>query len=182
MYHVTFKKDTPNEDGKYEVKEWCFCQMSHHIMSPSQITKFISSNKKYCQNRVLDLVNMGSGWVQKEILVVDLEIGRCLPLNGSSPLLGIDSLCQLKRSHHFFDNDCFLRCIAYHFIRSENLKEQHKFISEHVFWTLPLLFQVHQVPSFEKQNHHLNLHINILYTDGKEIFPLHMSSSRGDEV
>ena len=116
---------------------------------------------------------LGSGWTLEYVEQVNLELGRCKPLAGSSctavDLSMIHGGEHLKQFVKPSERRCFLYAVASHFATNE--EETLKFVRER-FNVKGLSFPVtiKNIDAFQKSNPAIR--INVLYGDGKNLFAL----------
>lgn len=182
VFHTVFVKDVPNSEGDFPRLEYCIRQKNVQLTEASEIGGFISSAVQNCMNRVEDFVQNGSGWALEEFTAIDLESGRCKALNGLCKAVAVSSLSYASSTSHNDDGDCFLKAISMAFTEVEDEKINDEFIEQHISWKRPMPFMVSQIPEFERLNPQLNIRVNILYSDGIEIFPLKLSKSKTGDV
>jgi hypothetical protein len=178
--HIKFRKETPNEDGEYDTIERCFRRSLVEVLVPDDATQLVVNAQLYMEERIADFVDCGSGWVMDDILAIDIHSTRCPPLNGGCEQLSVSSIKDLKKlqEHPLRSNEsCFVRCVALYFTGKESAIDD--FISNHIDWTGPQPFPPKSATQFEAKNEHLNLRVNILYSDGKHVYPLIKSTGRG---
>jgi uncharacterized C2H2 Zn-finger protein len=151
-----------------------------HLCNLEEIEMFMLEARNNAQRRIEDFTEMGSGWVLDQILSTDIEIGSCPPLNGACNLLSISQLNALQKIKRIRKTkDCFFEAVAFHFRKTDNYYQLHKFIDNHINKTIPSPVKVSDIKRFEKDNSHLDIKINILYSDDEEIYPLLMSKNVG---
>ena len=183
VFHVVFEKLAPSDDSPDDTLEHCIKPKSFEITRKEDIRDSLDSALKIIENRILSYLESGSGWTVKDITAIDLQVGKCPPLNGTCSTLAINSLQQLGKLKCSRTDplDCFAKCVAWSFIPNASPSELNSFISANIRGTNgPML--VSEIRSFEKQNSHLNLKINVLYSDRTSVFPLWKSSSKGTHV
>lgn len=151
-----------------------------HLCNVAEVDVFIRDARNVAQQRIDDFVENGSGWVLDEILSADIEIGSCAALNGSCNLLTIHNVKSLQRIKPFTKRQqCFFEAIAYHFVKKENYYALSKFIGKKIIQEIDTPVKVSDVTKFERDNHHLDIKINILYAEDTEIYPL-LVSKKGE--
>ena len=128
--NVAFVKLSAEENiqDEYEI---VFRTPTETIRSVDDIREFREDGEKYIQNRIEDFIAHGSGWVLDEVLYSDLELGTCNPLSGSCNKLSITFIKDLKRikpRKGGGKKDCFFQAIAYHFLKTTEVKKLKRFI------------------------------------------------------
>lgn len=157
-------------ETRYEV---CLRAPSSIVTPSTNVIQFVRNAVQHVQNRIDDFVENGSGWRLNQILCVDVEIGNCAPLNGACDLVSIKYLKSLQSTRVVEDlQQCFLHACAYYFIRQQNPIKLNKFIAEHFVTNIKSPVKVKDIPKFERDNVHLKIKINVIYQEGKSIFPL----------
>ena len=181
VFHVVFVKDTPNLDGEYTEMEYCIRAKNHQLSLDSELDSFILQSVRNCDARVNDFIQNGSGWILREFTALDMDLTKCAPLNGSCSAVAVTTMGSFSGVHDVKQN-CFLKAIAYHFTQTSDDTLITKFIDEHLSWSKPMPFEVRQIEEFERKNSHLDIRINVLASDGDEIFPLSRSNLLSGDI
>ena len=164
------------EEDIYEV---CMRTPSVGITRTSDIWQVLHNGRNYIQNRIDDFIENGSGWRVEQVVCCDVEIGNCSSLSGNCNLISIEyqkSLEKIKQGKN--DNKCFLRAIAFHFLKTEDEKKLEKFIKKFFIVNIPIPVEVRHIKKFEKDNFHLDLKIQVIFEEGGKIFPLLFSNAK----
>lgn len=142
-------------------------------------------------NQTLDaFVHNGSGWVQTDVLTMDLQVMECMSLVGSCSShhvtyerrIGI-MIKHAEDDPHLHNGDrCFFRAVSKallyqlgeHFPSEQRIEE---FAHAEICENIPAPVDVKDIGKFEAGNPHLDLAINVLYQDesGSEVFPARAS-------
>lgn len=143
-----------------------------------------------------DFTHNGSGWVMAECESVDLEVGECLALSGSSS--GCHTLHLIKgrrgrgkkihdivtvqgESSDAEDHRCFYRALAASQLYQEGgevptLAEIERYLAAHVHEVVPGPVEVQHIETIERANSHLDISVNVVCrTEDDDIFPVHSS-------
>jgi len=156
----------------------CLRTTTSHLCNIEEINIFLLDARNNAQQRIDDFVENGSGWTLDQIIATDVEIGSCRALNGSCNLLAINHLNTLKKIPVIEDKQqCFLEAIAYHFKQTSNKKNLQRFIDRHINTTIELPVKVLDIQKFEKDNSHLNIKINVMFSLDDKIYPLYVSKN-----
>ena len=130
------------------------------------------------QRRVEDFQANGSAYFLAGVEYVGLEFSECRALAGSCGNLAVTYQKDLFRKQiEIGDGTCFYRAVAAHFVGCEDKKKLEKFLVENVNM-IPVDksgFEVKDIEKFEKMNEHLDLKINLLYQENKNIFPIRIA-------
>jgi hypothetical protein len=131
-----------------------------------------------------DFLRKGSGWRLTAVYKTEIEIAKCRPLSGACGQLSVSTLKDAGSIKHDYlnDNQCFFRAVARHFVKKDCLKQIDEFISVHMNThgtVLPMA--VNRIAKFEAANEHLKLKINVLFEEGEDIYPIHVSEKIGCE-
>lgn len=178
ILHILFEKESPTT-GELEKLEHCIRPPNRELSSVDNISPFIRAVKLSIENRVLCYTEAGSGWTVQEIMAVDIDLGRCASLNGACGQLSISKLYDVRflRPHDWMgDSGCFLKSVALFFVGQEKTSLLESFIKANINWPHQGPVKASDISKFEEANAKLDLKINLLYTDGKEVYPLHRSS------
>ena len=179
--HIEFIKE---EDDEIINNEVCIRMDASVLFNINRIPKFINNSKKYCDTRVDDFVNNGSGWRLNEILCTDVEINQCNSLSGSCSLIEWNSkdLSRLKKRDKQFkpENNCFFEAVAFHFVKKKNKTAIRKFIDKLTI-RIESPVRVCDIKKFERDNSQLNIAINVLHEDDGEIYPCYISKNYSDK-
>ena len=144
--------------------------------------------------KVESFIQNGSNWVFNRPIAIDLEIcGLNSLLMGSNKFCSSD-LKLLPNNKHLVNvpskNDqCLLYCIAealYGKSIDDKNKKSHKTYKKYIknFNVEGIKFptSIKDVKKFVKQNNHLNIKINILFSVDKKIFPIESSIGSGNNI
>lgn len=166
----------------------CFRCNTEQIYHNSNIPRFLRHARLQAQRRIDDFLGNGSGWILDEILATDIEIGTCAPLNGSCGNVTLKLLADLKKIKNTKKGkDCFFHAVAFHFVKSENLKKLNAFIEQNMVITIESPVKISKIGKFEKDNKELKVKINVLFAEpnkfGKNvIYPIYASASSGNDT
>ena len=154
-----------------------------------EIDQFRRESAEYINSRIDDFINNGSNWQLDEIIYSDLELGSCNSLNGSCGAdVAITYQSELRKlgitSQYSTDALCFLRSVAYHFIKTKNPKQLNRFIKKHLnTGNLNFPLAIEDIPKFEQMNQHLKIKINILSTeDNLQFYPIYCGKSNAKNI
>lgn len=162
-------------ESRYEI---CLRAPSVTLTLTTNVANVVHNAARSIQNRIDDFVENGSGWRLNQILYVDVELQNCSPLNGSCNLISVKYLKSLKSIKVCKDlQECFLHACAYHFVKKADPLKLNKFIKKYFICNITSPVNVKDIPKFEKSNAHLKLKINVIFQDGKKIFPLLFSKN-----
>lgn len=178
---VEFVKTTSLEGELERTYDIRFRSPTTSIQNQQDISDFMDSSTKFIQNRIDDFIAHGSGWVLDEVLYSDLELGSCAPLKGGCNAVSIKFLKNLKLIHpNSTAQDCFFQAIAYHFVKSDKPKKLRRFIRRKIITEIKTPVHVSDIRKFEKDNQHLRLKINVLYSEdgGKTVVPIYTSKNK----
>ena len=142
------------------------------------------------QSNIEDLKAQGSNWIFRRFTAVNLEIGRCTNLAGSSVdrQRVHDAVLGLPNSKYLVDyfnpncseeyNRCFFYATAAAFADEQNSVESivdEKFNLKNIKTPVTL----RGVSKFEKQNKHLNLAINVIMRESdKLVYPIYVTKNK----
>lgn len=155
------------------------------LVNNRDISIFISQSNQYIDERINNFISEGSNWRLEEILYTDLELAGCEPLNGGCGQLSITYFSKIKKIRKppkVDEENCFFECVAYHFKKSTNKSVLRRFMKRKMVCKIPVPVDIKDIAKFEKQNQHLKLKINVLYTEGKRIAPLYVSHEVGKKI
>lgn len=179
IWHAEFLKPLEEFGGSFQRYVVCLRGKTQQINNKKDIQRCIFASRMAAETRIDDFVEQGSGWVLDELLHVDIEVGNCPPLNGCCNLLSIRYLKTLQKvKPSRGGNTCFVDAVAFHFVKSENKTRLKKFIDKSLNLPVSSPVKVSQIPKFERDNAHLDLGINVIYAEGKHIYPLTVSKKR----
>ena len=183
VIHVLFEKASSAGEPP-ETLEHCIRPKAFEIAEKTSIKSELENAVKMIEKRILDFLGCGSGWSVKDIEAIDLQIGKCPALNGACSTLTVSSLKDLTKMRSSPDDkkDCFARCVALHFVKDQCPKKLNCFMRQSLKWTPGQAVSVGSIPSFEVENPDLDLHINVIYSDGKAVYPVHKSTSKGRNI
>ncbi|HEY6435193.1 MAG TPA: hypothetical protein VIY47_01270, partial [Ignavibacteriaceae bacterium] len=117
-----------------------------------------------------------------EIIMTDIELGACNPLNGSCSFPSIKylkSLDNIRMREEIRGEECFFEAVACHFVRSKEKKILKRFIKRHMNCSIQTPVAPKHIGKFEEDNQHLDMRINILYAEDGDIFPHTVSKQKG---
>jgi hypothetical protein len=177
---VEFVKMSAVEDEVERTYDIRFRTPTITIRNQNDILDFVRTSKKFIQNRIDDFLNNGSGWVLDEVLYSDLELGSCKPIKGGCNSIAIKFVKNLKHVKPVSSaQDCFFQAVAYHFVKNSQPKKLRRFIKRKMVAKIKTPVCVSDIPKFEKDNEHLHLKINVLYSEnqGETIHPIYTSKS-----
>ncbi len=164
------------QDMSETVYEVCLRAPSATVTQATNLHHMIQNSGLHIQNRIDDWVENGSGWRLNAILCVDVEIGNCSPLNGSCNLISIKFLKSLSKTSRSKEmQQCFLQACAFHF--TKKCKGIDLFIKKYFITKIKTPVRVNDIPKFERDNKHLNLKINVIYLEGKNLYPILFSKN-----
>ena len=131
--------------------------------------RFVKESLSQIQNRMDDFAENGSDWIVETVLHSEIEIGTCRRMDGKCGAGNIvmksaygTQLSRLK-SNSNKTKDCFLKAIAYHFIRSEKETKLKEFIKKHISLNkIEIPMEVKNIAKFERINEQLDCRINII--------------------
>ena len=129
-----------------------------------------------------EFLHNGSGWILDDVLVCDVQISQCRPLNGSCEyhsvtyVKGEGIVPDLGRINARTDgNKCFYYAVASHFV-GEDREKITQFASDHIKQTIPSPVAVKDITKFEKDNEHLDVAVNVVMLDEDDkVFPVRAS-------
>ena len=170
---VNFKKITDDE-------------MSINFTARSTSVKLIKFDSKEdyilksfaeIQNRLDEFQQNGSDWVVDNLVLINIEFGKCQELSGScNAPVGLKWKKQLSKLNIVDDgsNDCFLKAIAFHFIRTENRKKIYNFIETYInYEEQDLPMKVSNIKKFQANNDNLDCNINLVgLSEDNSIYPI----------
>ena len=186
-----------SEDGQTveESAVFPFRSLYQRVSSQKQAIKSLYENCAFIEDSVVEFLHRGSGWIINDIMTMELEFARCYVLAGGGcgphflrrqltdggrkkyvldKWKGFEWLTSRGRKHKSTGggNDCFYTAVASHF-------KPHKDVSFLRSWIRRRMVKVSDascpvkvddVGRFEKQNRHLDLSINVLYSDETDSF------------
>ena len=168
--------ETVAADAAEDLFEVCLRANSSMVTLATNVQHTMQAARGIIQSRIDDFLQNGSGWRMHRVVCADLEIGNCRQLNGSCNLISINYLKDLKFTKPAKDlQRCFLHACAFHFVRTNNVKQLEKFITEKFVVTIKSPVAVKDIAKFERDNSHLNLKINLLYLEDEDMYPLLLS-------
>ena len=164
---------------------------SHLITSLRDVRRFIRVSRIETELRVDDFVSHGTGWRLNDVIALNLELGKCKPLNAGCDLTKekkivikkINELYKLLPQNSFFDetglhnqykrklkqtcdNKCFLEAIASFFLKKQRKditkSNIKKFIKKKLNVKVNFPIKLTSIKKFERDNKLLNLKINVL--------------------
>ena len=153
---------------------------SHYIRHQMDIDNFIRRSESDVNSRIDDFISHGSGWTLDEVLYTDLEFGTCTPFSGNCNSISVKSVTDLERVHPVDEmQDCFVQAVAYHFVKNKSPKKLRRFIRKKMITQTELPMSLAGIRKFEKDNEHLHLKLNVLYSEdgGQTISPVYTSKS-----
>ena len=171
-----------NGNAAEDLFEVCLRAPSSMVTMGVNVRHMMQAAHGIIQSRIDDFLQNGSGWRLHRVFCADLEIGSCPPLNGSCNLVSINYLKDFRSVKPAKDlQRCFLHACAFHFVRSNNVKRLEKFITEQFVVTIPSPVAVKNIAKFERDNSHLNLKINVIYSEDDDLYPLLVSKRTNAE-
>ena len=182
VVHVEFQKIAPQNDGNPpEIREFCIRGKNELISARSDIPKLLKKTQNLVSSRIESHNQEGSGLIVKSIPSVDIQIGRCPPLNGYCDFPKIvlpKNLAKIPiRDFKKGEVGCFALAIAQFFTKSMSKQENIRFAKTHFEGRISGGMKVSQIDRFEKKNPHLDLGVNVLFSDGNDVYPLIRSNS-----
>lgn len=171
IFHVLFTNPNSND-----VIEHCIRGKGFLLTHPSQILNAITKATESAFSHLLNHTESGSGLIVTNIEAIDVTVGQAPPLTGTCDYLSVDSpksCVNFPRTNsnpkHF---SCFFRAIAFYFLNTEDETRLNNFISTYIQIDPTKPLELHNIKKFEKTHSHLNVNINVLGTDGKDVYPL----------
>ena len=173
----------PREDGTLILYPMLIRTHTRQVNSTLDIDSFLTGARQYSQNRIDDMLENGSGWILDSIGFTDICLGSCSPLNGACNLLSVKYLTSLQKLRLIEPtretNRCFLDAVAYHFTRRSEIEVLTKWSRDNLkVCEDDLPMKISQLSRFEQDHSELDLAINVLYAEGKDIFPLRVTKLR----
>ena len=187
------------EDGQTveESAVFPFRSLYQRVSSQKQAIKSLYENCSFIEDAVVEFLHRGSGWIINDIMTMELEFARCYVLagGGCGPHFFKRQLSAGGKKKYALDkwrgfewltttaarkekgtrskgNDCFYMAVASHFKPHKSVLFLRSWIRRRMVRvtdaSLPV--KVDDIGRFERRNRHLDLSINVLYSDETDSF------------
>lgn len=127
-----------------------------------------------------DFVDRGSDWILNAVFRTELLIVKCKPLQGGcgqAPVVFPKDVLKFRQVTANDDNACFFRCVARHFVNSDDKEILDVWVSQNLDTAgFDLPFRVDKIREFERRHSEtLNMKINLLYMEEGDFYPIFAS-------
>lgn len=125
-----------------------------------------------CQAEIVvnaeDFVHKGSDWILRGVYRTELHIVKCAPLQGACGQLPVSlpkDILRFRQISADDDSACFFRCVARHFVASDDQAELDNWIAGNLDTRgFDLPFKVDRIAQFERRHRDvLDFKINVIY-------------------
>ena len=147
--------------------------------------------------RFADFNHRGSGWILADCLYLDVDVGQCLSMQGSCSIHVVSSDSSKVwvtrdvegQAGGDYGHRCFYHAIASFMLtnekeaknlpdpRSHSEHELEAYVREHINEEVEAPVQLKKVALFEEANKHLDIAVNVIYSDDEDklIYPAYAS-------